>query len=315
MDNPFFTQQLELFANKLRQLFLRAGFEVVEEPYYSLYGFRATYIRRYLFHRHSPYCDGVLTALIHVIGLPFGRQGQKMVILSAPRNIQNEPISDTLKIRVQFNNSGNPYVVHGDQQQSTAKTPNSFDRTSSSSSGSPPGLECDNTTEQFAHDLASYVSHILETISPGLIELPTEMKIEILKKLSVDSIIKMAQVNSEFKALIFQHGESLWRHLCFRDFRIKFINRLVHRSWMELYRDSYILHQIEVCRKERALPGLPERPALPPVPPMLQIEWFPEVLALPFYPLHAQINPEHQDLQLALEFGPMRRADSLDSIH
>lgn len=305
------TQQLRVFANDLLRAFLKAGFEVVEEPYvdYALHGFRATYIRRYLFQKHSPFSDGILTTFIHVVGLPFGQQSQKMVILSTPRNIKSEPISETLKLRVHFDENGLPYVVHNDhqhqhQQQSTAKLDSNcnyanvnknttFDSYLNESLNlnqsyqqqkiSFPGLDC-NTIGQFAHDLSNYVSHIIEIISPGLIQLPIEMKLEILKKLSVDSIIKMSQVNNEFKSLIFNHGESLWRHLCYRDFKIKIINRSIHKSWMELYRDSYIVHQVEVCRKERALPGLPERPALPPAPYMLQIEWLPHVLALPLYP-------------------------------
>lgn len=309
------TRQLHVFANDLLQAFLKAGFEVVEEPYidYALHGFRATYIRRYLFQKHSPFSDGILTTFIHVVGLPFGRQSQKMVILSTPRNIKNEPISETLKLRVHFDDNGLPYVVQNDHhhhhyqqqpQQSTAKLdsncnyanvnknttfdsylnePFNLNQSNQQQKISTSGLDC-NTIEQFAHDLSNYVSHIIEIISPGLIQLPIEMKLEILKKLSVDSIIKMSQVNNEFKSLIFNHGESLWRHLCYRDFKIKVINRSVHKSWMELYRDSYIVHQVEVCRKERALPGLPERPALPPAPYMLQIEWLPHVLALPLYP-------------------------------
>lgn len=320
------SQQLKVFANDLLQAFLKAGFEVVEEPNidYALHGFRATYIRRYLFQKHSPFSDGILTSLIHVVGLPFGRQSQKMVILSTPRNIKNEPISETLKLRIHFDDHGIPCVVHNDQhqQQSTASSSYNFAYLNetfrnqsnqqlnilSSTSFSPSGLDC-NINEQFAHDLRNYVANIIEIISPGLIQLPIEMKLEILKKLSVDSIIKMSQVNNEFRWLIFQNGESLWRHLCYRDFKIKVINRLVHRSWMELYRDSYIVHQVEICRKERALPGLPERPALPPAPHRLQIEWLPDVLAIPLYPpLDEQAN------QLALELMPLRRADSLDSI-
>lgn len=318
MNNLFYTQQqLKVFAEDLYEAFARHGYEVVEEPYidYALCGFRAVYIRRYLLQKPTQLYDGILTTLIHVVGLPFGSHGQKMVILSAPRNIENEQIAETLKLRIHFDEYGLSHVINSDQQQSP-NSKNVFNATIgklSQASAHPSDDESNsNSSNQFAKDLASYVTHITEAISPGLIELPTEMKLEILKKLSIDSIMRMSQVNNEFRVLIFQHGESLWRHLCMRDFDIKFINRGVHRSWMELYRDTYIIHQDEICRKERALPGLPIRPALPPVPYRLQIEWFaPRVLELPFYPLPEAGN---ERMHIALEWLPLRRADSLDSI-
>lgn len=343
MNNPFYTQhQLRVFNEEILKTFVSYGFEVLDEPYidYTLFGFRATYIRRYMLHKPTPYYDGILTTLIHVVGLPFGRRGQKMVILSAPRNLKNEPISETLKLRIHFNADGSYQVVHGDQQNSQLNSSSSStvklngdrnrdDKLSSTPpapSFSPPHGELMtqalqrnksnqqlNSTllspsasyylsnlspeQQICNELTNYVKHIIETISPGLIELPTEMKLEILKKLNVDSIIKMSQVNNEFRVLIFKFGESLWRHLCYRDFRIKSINRMVHKSWLELYRDSYIMQQIEICRKERALPGLPERPALPAAPYRLQIEWLPEVMALPF-PLPVHHHQEIFDMNL-----------------
>lgn len=319
---------------------MKSGFEIVEQPYidYALYGFRATYIRRYLLHKPTPYYDGILTTLIHVVGLPFGCQSQKMVILSAPRDVNNQPVSDTLKLRIHFDNDGSsPCVVHGEQQSYKQGSTNeqesacgscqkdsfvgnyiddsSEKQSNQQQSSQQKSYDCKTTEEEFFKDLKEYISHIIEAISPGLIELPIEMKLEILKKLSVDSIMRMSQVNHEFRSIIFQHGESLWRHLCFRDFNINHINRNIYRSWIELYRDSYISHQIEICRKERALPGLPERPALPPAPFRLQIEWLPEVLELPFYPLHdVAAEPENVQFPLALELFPLRRAHSLDSI-
>lgn len=337
MNGFFYTEpQLKVFAQDLVSAFLGAGFEIVEEPNidYALCGFRATYIRRYLLHPSISSRDDSMTTLIHVVGLPFGHHGQKMVILSAARNLKNEPICETLKLRVHFDQNDYPYVVYGDKQTSNAKNfqtriPNgdnlfahinatfnrnqSNQREESTSSSSHNDRQDHDNIEKFSQDLANYVAHIIETISPGLIRLPTEMKLEILKKLSVDSIIRMSQVNSEFRSLIFQRGESLWRHLCSRDFNINSINRLVHRSWMELYRDRFLIHQIEICRKERALPGLPERPALPPAPYRLQIEWLPEVLALPIYPEDV-VNRENEIQYLALEFHPLRRANSLDSL-
>lgn len=339
-NNLFYTrQQLKVFAEDLLKTFVNSGFDILEAPYidYDLCGFRATYIRRYLLHKPTPDYDGILTTLIHVVGLPFGKQSHKMVILSAPRNLNNDPISDTLKLRIHFDDDETICVVHGDNYQKTTgmsennnlyqcnKNLNFQQAYDNQSNHQPPSLTSFNyeltqnnqTSNKFEKHLASYVAHILETISPGLIELPNEMKLEILKKLSVDSIIKMSQVNNEFRTLIFVRGESLWRHLCYRDFNIKSINRYVHRSWMELYRDSYVLHEIEICRKERALPGLPERPALQYVN-RLQIEWLPEVLAIqPLYnALNDVIEPRVNDqLNLALELVPLRRADSLDSLH
>lgn len=326
MNNLFYSQaQLHVFSEDLLGAFLDAGFEVVEEPYidHDLSGFRATYVRRYLLHQPTSFYDGILTTIIHVIGLPFGNHGQKMVVLSAPRNLKNEPICETQKLRIQFNDLGLPNVVCNDQQQNKPKETTSaninemretetsgcqfvsqFVKQSNQQLSYQRGHYC-NINKQFTRDLAKYVAHIIEIISPGLIQLPEEMKLEILKKLSVDSIIKMSQVNNEFKVLIFKHGESLWRHLCYRDFNIRTINRFVHSSWLELYRDTYTAHQIELCRKERALPGLPERPALLPAPYRLQIGWLPRVLELPFY-------PENQ--HLALEFHPLHRANSLDNL-
>lgn len=372
MDDSLFTRrQLKIFGQDLLGAFVRSGFEILEEPYFdhALCGFRATYIRRYQLKRAAtPFSDGILPTLVHVVGLPFGLQSQKMVILSAPRNINNEPIADTIKLRVQFDENGHSYVVqanhhHYQQQQpsastsslhsanSNSNTTNSTTSDSSSSSKVSDGhtltsyldkssdnqqawMSLQNSRQrqsfdeddedgdgannelakQFRIELENYVSHIIETISPGLIQLPTEMKLEILKKLSLESIVKMSQVNSEFRSIIFVHGESLWRHLCKRDFNLRFINRMVHKSWMELYRDSYIVHQIDVCRKERALPGLPERPALPPAPYRLQIGWLPEALELPFYPLEDVVNRQGNQVQLALEFIPLRRVGSSDSI-
>lgn len=343
MNNLFYTrQQWKVFVEDLSRAFVRSGFEIVEEPYidYALFGFRATYIRRYLLHKPTPFNDGILTTIIHVAGLPFGWQSQKMVILAAPRDANNQPVSDTLKLRIHFDNDGSlPCVVDGEQQQqsygqgSTAEqnlskencqdspiegTSNdncTENRSNQQKSSEQKSYDCKTNQEEFFRKLEEYISHILEAISPGLIELPIEMKLEILKKLSVDSIIRMSQVNHEFRSIIFEHGESLWRHLCLRDFNIHHINRNVYRSWHELYRDSYILRQVEICRKERALPGLPVRPALPPVPFRLQIEWWPEVLELPFYPHHgAAAEPDNIQFPLALELLPLRRADSLDSI-
>jgi hypothetical protein len=348
--------QLKAFCEDLPKVFVELGFEIAEEPYidYSLCGFRATYIRRYVLHQPTTLYDGILTTIIHTVGIPFGHNGQKMVVLSAPRTLKNEPVSETLKLRIHFDDDGTAHVVHNElhQQRHDAKhetgTRNSTTIQASMDYRHDTYLSSfendlahghqhelsifrkmespyfddktiwdDEQDIQFIKDLTKYVKHIIEVISPGLIELPFDMKLEILKKLSVDSIIKMSQVNNEFRTLIFKHGESLWRHLCYRDFKIKFINRLVHKTWMELYRDTYLLHQIEICRKERALPGLPERLALPPVPYRFQIEWLPEVvLALPFHPLNrmgrVQLHDNHP--LLALEFHPMHRAGSLDSL-
>lgn len=333
MQASFFTRpQLGFFCTDLVRAYLRAGFEIVDEPYidYALCGFRATYVRRYVYHKPGPINDGMLTTFIHVVGIPFGSHSDRMVILSTPRETDNQPIIDTVKLRVHFDADGQCRVIHGDMTaKEQAKKSTASDRASregsshdnqqsnqQASHGLWPDFEA-HGTNRLQYDLAKYVSRIIEIISPGLIELPIEMKLEILKKLNIDSIMKMSQVNNEFNAIIFEHGETLWRHLCYRDFGIKSINRFVHRSWMELYRDSYILHQIEICRKERALPGLPERPALPAAPNMLQIEWFPAVLELPFYPIHGDAADPVVDnhLQLALQMAPLRRADSLDGLH
>ena len=370
MNDSYFTTNLfKVFAEDLTGAFLKAGFEIVEQPYidYGFGGFRSTYIRRYILHQPTTLYDGILTTIIHVVGLPFGHRNQKILVLSAPRKLNNEPVCESMKLRIHTNDDGLPQVIYTDHDQQSRQTPathgtkstevgsrvkanptrngttdgadsggNSFmveqmseTFISSSSSSSKNNSNQSNRQQitrqilidghkrnqmtEFAKDLAKYVAHIIEAISPGLIQLPIEMKLEILKKLSVHSIIRMSQVNNEFRWLIFERGESLWRHLCNRDFGIKFINRLVHKSWMELYRDTYLVHQIEICRKERALPGLPERPALPPVPYRLQIEWQPEVLELPFYPINQLAVPDNP-LQLALEFHPLRRASSLDSL-
>lgn len=397
MNKSFYTRHaLRVFAEDLPRAFVNAGFEIAEEPYidYSLCGFRATYIRRYILHQPLTHLhDGILTTIIHTVGIPFGQNGHKMVIMSAPRNLKNEPVAETLKLRLHFDSDGTPRVIlnngqeNNQQSQSeTSSTPTKSvsqhveeeqqqpEEQNDASTSHPinelnqlatyfksPETTTTTTTTSFSHEhqrdyalslmsqtvnpfiktttsdhqhahqsgrslafirqLNGYVAHIIELISPGLIELPRDMKLEILKQLSVDSIIKMSQVNSEFRALIFKHGESLWRHLCSRDFNIRFINRLVHKNWMELYRDTYLLRQAEICRKERALPGLPERLALPPVPYRLQIEWLPEVLELPFYPVNEFLAlPRDDNPQLALEFHPelpalaLRRASSLDSL-
>lgn len=337
-------RQLETFCGVLPKVFADAGFEIVEEPYidYTLCGFRATFIRRYVLHQPTTLHDGILTTIIHTVGIPFGN-GQKMVVLSAPRTLKNEVISETLKLRLYFSEDGTAHVVHNDNQQEARQRARlGSDANHSKDLRHGPNVssyETDFTRDnhhelsifrninserrpeweseqdqQFLKDLAKYVAHIIEVISPGLIELPFDMKLEILKKLNVDSIIKMSQVNNEFRVLIFKHGESLWRHLCYRDFNIKFINRQVHKTWMELYRDTYLLHQNDICRKERALPGLPERLALPPVPYRYQIEWLPEVLALPFHPLNRGVIALPDNPLLALEFHPIHRAGSLDSL-
>lgn len=149
-------------------------------------------------------------------------------------------------------------------------------------------------------------------ISHEFLELPTDVKFEILKRLNVASVIRMSQVNNEFKTLIIKHGESLWRHLCLRDFNIRVINRRRHRSWMTLYMDAYLLQQIEICRKERALPGLPDRPALPPVPNRLQIEWLPEVLELPYIPI--DVNELLPPMALALQYPPLMGIESFHDL-
>lgn len=348
-------QQLKVFADYLPRAFAEAGFEIVEAPYidYGLCGFRATYIRRYLLHQSTSLYDGILKTIIHTAGIPFGHNGQKMMILSAPRNLKNEPVADTLKLRIHISDDGLPQVVQHESQGENSKQSETLQRSNnlvSSSKNMAGKISCvagsldehimsnqheyvtsimqknypfdsrhndykDNLCgAQFIKDLCHYVSHIIEVISPGLIELPIDMKLEILKQLSVESIIKMSQVNNEFRVLIFKHGESLWRHLCQRDFNIRFINRQVHKSWKELYRDTYLIHQIDICRKERALPGLPERLALPPVPYRLQIEWLPEVLELPFYPMQEVLALPDNPI-LALEFHPLQRVNSLDGLH
>lgn len=251
-----------------------------------------------------------------------------MIIISTPRSLGNKQIAEASKLRLKFDETNQCHVVNGDHQMQHQQVNrcsfnedinyNLFDhRIECLSNRNQSNQQSDTSSMRFASDLINYVKHLIQIISPGLIALPTEIKLEILKKLSVQSIIKMSQVNNEFRWIIFKHGESLWRHLCMRDFNIQDINRLVHRSWMELYRDSYIYSQLAICRKERALPGLPERPALPPVPHRLQIEWLPQVLELPLYHLEpvAQDLPIDDQLQLAIEMMPLRRADSLDSIH
>lgn len=363
MTNIFYTRQhWAVFSGDLVEAFIKSGFEVEDEPYIddSLCGFRATFVRRYQFHQPIPFFDTMLTTIVHVVGLPFGRNSRKMVVMSAPRNTKNIPVAETLKLRLIFDDNGVCRVMQPNQSQSassdqqhgsrreSAKTPKhdaSLDQAlvsehqvqtsrhqdiisfiedqsehlrelaSSLLSHFMPQTFSERTDNvQLAKDFAGYVAHIVELISPNLIHLPVDMKLEVLKRLSVDSIIKMSQVNDEFRILIFQRGESLWRHLCYRDFSVKFINRLIYRSWMELYRDLYIAEQIALCRKERALPGVPERPALPPVPYRLQIEWLPEVLQLPFYPLEEELEVHHDNL-LPIALGlPLRRSESLDSL-
>lgn len=322
MEQLFYTrQQLRVFADDLHKAFLRSGFEVLEEPYIdnALCGFRAIYTRRYLLQKSSSFYDGIYNSIVHVVGLPFGRQSQKMVVLAAPRNIYNEPISETMKLRINFDEYGGPHAISGENQSTStnhdhtvANNNNPFKETELTDVTSPDQRLYSASVNKFFNSLMSYVSDIIVTVSPGLIQLPVEMKLEILKKLNLDSIIRMSQVNSEFRSLIFQHGEPLWRHLCRRDFNIRSINRGVHRSWIELYRDSYITEQVQICRKERALPGLPERPALPPAPYRLQIEWLPEVLELPLYPIN-HLNG-HNNVIIPFEAQPLRRVDSLDSI-
>lgn len=79
---------------------------------------------------------------------------------------------------------------------------------------------------------------------------------------------------------------------------------------MELYKELYMINQIELCRKERALPGLPDRPALPPAPYRLQIEWLPEAIE-PFYELHElHMHPIDERLLPALQLPALRRAES-----
>lgn len=347
----------KIFAGNLYEAFIRLGFEVYEKPYFdnALLGFRATYIRRYLFHNHT--VDGSMTSIIHLVGLPFGNQSQKMIVLASPRTIDNEPICNTIKLRIQIDDEGIISIVQSDQSTNiniNGKKVHTNDgrsykvneddrcimrgesskvtvlRQPNSSLGRQQmdfdySTNClmdylneatvgTKTNHQLTRDLFGYVSHIIEMISPGLIELPIDVKFEILKRLSVASVIRMSQVNNEFKSLIIKHGESLWRHLCLRDFNIRVINRRRHRSWMELYKEAYLLQQIEICRKERALPGLPDRPALPPVPDRLQIEWLPGVLELPFIPL--EVDEMMQPMALALQLPPMMRAESFhDLLH
>lgn len=351
MANNSSKQLWKIFSESLFEAFLRLGFEVVERPYYdnALAGFRATYVRRYLYHNHT--VDGSMVTVIHLVGLPFGNQTSKMVVLASPRNVDNEPVCNTLKMRISIDEEGLYHIVHGDQPTNInvngSKVTNTSllkshyehrkraviinDMSASSSQSMNYKLDCchmnnwhDDTIERktnrgLARDLLNYVSHIIEMISPGLIELPTDVKLEILKRLSLPSIIRMSQVNNEFRCLIFQFGESLWRHLCARDFNIHIINRQRHISWMNLYKEAYFLHQIEICRKERALPGLPDRPALPPTPNLLQIEWLPEVLQLPFLPIEIGdvMNPIHdveENFRLAIQLPRLVKAESLHSL-
>ena len=336
MDKSFYTgHQLKLFAEDLPRVLLDAGFDILEEPYidYGLLGFRATYVRRYLLNQPTRVNECMLTTIIHVAGLPFGQHGQKMVIIATPRNLDNELVCETIKLRVHFDEDGKPHVAHHSEQHPPDQHPSAsaghendessgqLEKTTASTGITEHqeffGFRAWSRDTRFKcyQDLAKYVRHIIEAISPGLIQLPIDMKLEILKKLSIESILKMSQVNSEFRQLIFKRGESLWRHLCHRDFGITIINRLVHKSWIELYRDTYLLCQAEICRKERALPGLPERLALPPVPFRHPIEWPIEVLELPFYPINGEVLALPGNPMLALEFHPIRRAASLDSLH
>lgn len=331
MNNVFYSkQQWKVFASDLFEAFVKLGFEVVENPYvdHNLDGFRATYIRRYFLQNSTPFFDESLMTLVHVVGLPFGSHSQKMVILASPKNMENELVCKTIKLRLFIDDEGSLHVINSDQtsqsggshkheyQDIASQTP------SSSSFELYPLEQCidaeslNNLSDnmKLAKDLANYVSHIIEMISPGLIRLPIEMKLEILKRLSIGSIIRMSQVNSEFRSLIFQHGESLWKYLCLRDFNIRSIDRNRHSTWADLYKEAYIIQQIDICRKERALPGLPDRPALPPAPNRLQIGWLPEWVDIPFYPLVEDMHPIGDRLQLVLQLPPLRRAESLDSV-
>lgn len=337
-------QHWKIFAGHLYHAFIRLGFEVLEKPYYdgALDGFRATYIRRYLYHNQT--IDGSMSSIIHLIGLPFGNLYQRMVVLASPRTVDNEPVCNTLKLRIYINENGSFKIIQSDQSTNIninvkGNKSNTNNKTKSPSEDSNSKLttfvnqmdtdqpyyhqslinywnenEVDRETsgQQLTRNLFDYVSHIIEMISPGLIELPTDVKLEILKRLSVASVIRMSQVNNEFKSLIIQHGEFLWRHLCMRDFNIRVINRRKHRTWMDLYKDAYLTQQIEICRKERALPGIPDRPALPPVPNLLQIEWLPEVLHNAFLPL--EVDDVMQPMVLALELPPLFRAGSLHDL-
>lgn len=337
-----------VFSAHLPHDFIKSGFEIIDPPYVdsNLGGFRATYIRRYQLIAPWFFDESKLTSIVHVVGLPIGNQGRKMIILASPRDINNEPVSDTMKLRLNFDDQG--HLISSDLQHDLAnkstnkdlsKHYNEFAKhlygSQSNQQTAAMWLSCSGQmdsgeVEKYLHlsqFLRTYVKRIIEVISPGLIQLPADMKLEILMRLNVASVIRMSQVNSEFKSLIFQQGESLWKHLCHRDFNIKVINRHRHSTWMELYRDLYLIHMLEICRKERALPGLPERPALPAAPNMLQIEWLPEVLQLPDYPMHYEVDRDEVndvldpiDLmevgELALQLPPLlMRVASLDSLH
>lgn len=335
----FNLNQIQFFCKDLFDAFVTNGFEVLEEPYFdcNLYGYRATYVRRYESYKPMPQYQRLLTTIIQVVGLPFGRQNRKMVILSTPKSLKNEPICEAVKLRVNFDEFGQasiqfgdhksnistsnsmPYKDFQDQQSQQTKTTSEINKLSGKSLNENSKCEprnninindtYNNNHNDIQSNLKEYVKLIIEAISPGLIQLPIEMKLEILKKLSVESIIRMSQVNNEFKWIIFNRGEILWQHLCMRDFNATKINRRVHKSWKELYKDLYVLHQVEMCRKSRALTAAPELLALPPLPGRLPIEWpFHYPLAMPLYPF-----PDPH-IAIALDFAPRRRLDSVGSL-
>lgn len=183
-----------------------------------------------------------------------------------------------------------------------------FDEFGLPSMSCSPGQSSTHMTEKNIHlDLSRFILHIVDSLSPGLIQLPTELKLEILKKMSVQSIVEMSRVNNEFRRLIYYEGDTLWRHLCRRDFKLTLINRNVHRTWLELYKDHYMKYLADLMRNNRALPPTPIFPALPPAPNILPIAWIPEELE-PLFPLEG-IDDRNVGNQL------LNRRGSLESLN
>lgn len=286
-----FSEKLyKLFAVDLHESFLKAGFTVVIEPFIdiTLFGFKSTYLKNQLLYKPTRYSDGVQKSFVHVTGLPVGITGNKMIVLA---RIQLHPdttcMQEVLKMKVNFEGTG------------------------------LPSLSCSPSTSHHKEtcldiDLDRFILNILECLSPGLIQLPAELKLEILKKMSIQSIMEMSKVNSEFRRLIY-YEDTLWRHLCRRDFKLTIINRKVHATWQELYKDRYIKYLAQLVQNGRALPPAPIIPALPPAPNRLPIAWIQEELEPIFHIEGVEDVVDHRINQVDV-YERRRSIESLDNI-
>uniref|UniRef100_A0A1A8PYF3 F-box protein 7 n=1 Tax=Nothobranchius rachovii TaxID=451742 RepID=A0A1A8PYF3_9TELE len=128
--------------------------------------------------------------------------------------------------------------------------------------------------DQLVYPLIAAAREAMELpVAFGLLALPPELLLRVLRLLDVHSVVRLSAVSRHFNASA--ADSTLWRHLYRRDFSVHHRSRDV--DWRELYKKSYKIRSEHRRVPRCCLPSFPftpvPRPLSPPVPGIIGGEY------------------------------------------